>query len=120
VLNILIGGERTEIGKLFELLLWKPDRIFKNVPTLEKFIRQAKNTLPDLLIIDRSIDTHEHCFDALTTLKESQKTADIPIILLTDPARDGEEKSQLTLAVDARIKEPFNPTEIKTITEQFI
>jgi DNA-binding response OmpR family regulator len=118
--NILIGGPRKEIGKLFELLLWQPDRNFSTVYSLDKCIKQAKFANPDLLIVDGAIDTPERCFNALVELKESPETADIPIVLLTDPARDGEERARLMLVADEQIPEPFNPGEIKSITEQFI
>lgn len=118
--NILIGAQRKEIAKLFELLLWQTGRTFKHVSTLEKIICQAKTSSPYLLIIDISIDTPEHCLNALTELKENQTTADIPIILVTDPTRDCEENSKLLLASDAQFQEPFKPAEIKTVIGQFM
>jgi hypothetical protein len=33
--NILIGGQRKEIGKLFVMLLWKPNRAFTNAYGLD-------------------------------------------------------------------------------------
>ncbi len=118
--NILIGGQRKEIGKLFELLLWQPDRTFTNAYTLDKCIRQVRDSSPDLLIFDGSIDTSERCFSALTELKRNQATADIPIILLTHPAYDSEVKTRLMLIADAQLQEPFSPSEIKTVIKQFI
>jgi CheY-like chemotaxis protein len=118
--NILIGGPRKEVGKLFELLLWRPDRNFSNVYSLDKCIKQAKMANPDLLIVDGSIDTPERCFNALAELKEAPETSDIPIVVLTDPAQDGEERARLLLVADDHIPEPFSPGEIKSITEQFI
>lgn len=118
--NILIGGQRKEVGKLFELLLWQPDRTFTNAYSLERCIEQARASAPDLLIIDSDIDTPRRCFDALAELKEARETAGIPIVLLTDPARDSEGKARLILVADDHIPEPFNPGEIKTVAEQFI
>lgn len=118
--NILIGGQRKEVAKLFELLLWKPDRSISNAYSLEKCIKQTKVSLPDLLIIDGAIDTPERCFQALKKLKEISNTSSIPIVLLTDPAHDNEEKDRLIIFADGQIPEPFNPRKIKLITEQFI
>ena len=118
--NILIGGQRKEIGKLFELLLSKPDRTFTNAYTLDKCIQQATDPSTDLLIFDGSIDTPERCFNALTELKRNQATADIPIVLLTDPAHDSEQKKRLMLTADAQLQEPFSPSEIKKVVENFI
>lgn len=118
--NILIGGQRKEVGKLFELLLWQPNRTFTNAYSLERCVNQAKTSTPDLLIIDSAIDTPERCFNALAELKEGQETAEIPIILLTDPAHDNDDRARLVLVADDQIPEPFNPGEVKTKTEQFI
>jgi DNA-binding response OmpR family regulator len=120
MINVLIGGQRKEVGKLFEMLLWQPDRNFSNAYSLDRCIKQVKIAPPDLLIIDSSIDTPERCFGALAELKETQATADIPIVLLTDPRHDCEERSRLMLVADDHIPEPFNPGEIKSIAEQFI
>ena len=118
--NILIGGPRNEVGKLFEMLLWQPDRIFTTVGSLDKCMSQLKIVPPDLVVIDGSIDTPQRSFMALVQIKENQDTGDIPIVVLTNPANDCEEKAKLLLAADDHIQEPFNPAEIKTITEQFL
>jgi putative two-component system response regulator len=118
--NILIGGLRKEIGKLFELLLWQPDRTFSTAYSLERCMKQARTLSPDLLIIDSGIDSQERCFDALAELKETAATADIPIVLLTSAGEEGQATERLLLVADDHIPEPFNPAEIKTISEQFI
>lgn len=118
--HILIGSSRKEVCKLFEMLLWQPDRVFSNAGSLERCLTQINMTPPDLLVIDGSIDTPERSFTALAQLKESQDTGDIPIVVLTDPENDCEEKAKLLLGADDHIQEPFNPAEIKTIAEQFI
>jgi len=120
VRNILIAGHRKEVGKLFEMLLWQPDRMFTNTHSLDKLVKQSHMTPVDLLIVDGNIDTPERCFETLATLKESAVTGDIPIVLVTDPASENEEKARLKLAADAHISEPFNPGEIKAVAEQFI
>lgn len=118
--HILIGSGRKEVGKLFEMLLWQPDRVFTNVVSLDKCLKQVKFTAPDLLVIDGGIDTPERSFEALAELKEDEVTADIPIVVLTDPENDCEEKAKLLLAADDHIEEPFNPAEVKSVAEQFI
>ncbi|WP_303720212.1 hypothetical protein [Malonomonas rubra] len=118
--HILIGSARKEVCKLFEMLLWQTDRTFTNAYALNKCLHQVKFSAPDLIIMDGSIDTPERSFKALSMLKEDPATADIPIVLLTEPARDGEEKARLLLAADASLPEPFNPSEIKSLTEQFL
>jgi len=57
--HILIGSSRKEVCKLFEMLLWQPDRVFSNAGSLERCLTQINMTPPDLLVIDGSIDTPE-------------------------------------------------------------
>jgi CheY-like chemotaxis protein len=118
--NVLIGGPRKEICKLFELLLWQSDRTFTNAVSLDRCVKQTQSALPDLLIVDATIDTPERCFNALAQLKQDQETAGVPIVVITDPVRDGEATARLMLVADEHIQEPFNPAEIKSIVAQFI
>lgn len=118
--HILIGSTRKEVCKLFEMLLWQPDRVFTTAGSLDKCLKQVNVAPPDLLVIDGSIDTPERSFEALAQLKEGHGTGDIPIVVLTDPENDCEEKAKLLLGADDHIQEPFNPAEIKTVAEQFI
>lgn len=118
--HIMIASARKEVCKLFERLLWKPTSGFTNASSLDKCIRQLGTLSPELLIVDGEIDTPDRCFELLAELKESPGTEELPIVVLNDPERDGEEKSRLLLVADDHIPEPFNPGEVKTIVEQFL
>ena len=118
--KILIGGSRLEISKLFELLLWQPDRHFASAETAEQCLAMARKSLPDLIVVDIGIADLLECHELIVNLKSVPEIADKPLLLVTDPQQNNPVFTSLLELVDGVLPEPFNPKEIKSTTEQYI
>jgi len=78
----------------------------------EDGVRKAKEIMPDLILLDLILPGIDG-FEVLKRIKESQKTALIPVVILSNLGQKDEIEKGLNLgAVDFLIKAHFTPEEI--------
>lgn len=78
----------------------------------EKGLKIAKEENPDIILLDIILPKMSG-FDVLKSLKEDEKTKDIPVVLLTNLGQRDDVKKGLDLgATDYLIKAHFMPSEV--------
>ncbi len=78
----------------------------------EDGVRKAKKIMPDLILLDLILPGIDG-FEVLQRIKEDQKTALIPVVILSNLGQKDEIEKGLNLgAVDFLIKAHFTPEEI--------
>lgn len=109
--KILIVEDEKDIVKMLDYNLKKEGfRIF-SVHDGEDAIDSANKEQPDIIILDLmlpGIDGLEVC----KSLKNSNKTASIPIIMLTAKSQESDKVIGLELGADDYVTKPFSPREL--------
>jgi len=109
--KILIVEDEKDIVKMLDYNLKKEGfRIF-SVHDGEDAIDSANKEQPDIIILDLmlpGIDGLEVC----KSLKNSNKTASIPIIMLTAKSQESDKVVGLELGADDYVTKPFSPREL--------
>ncbi|MDD5194676.1 MAG: response regulator [Candidatus Omnitrophica bacterium] len=109
--TILIVEDEKDIVKMLDYNLKKEG--FKTISTYdgEEALDLATKDRPDLIILDLmlpGIDGLEVC----KTLKKENKTASIPIIMLTAKSQETDKIVGLELGADDYVTKPFSPREL--------
>jgi putative two-component system response regulator len=78
------------------------------VPSAEKLFQFLEQNLPDLILLD-VIMPELNGYEAITTLKNNPRTADIPVIFLTSKADTISELEGFSLGAVDYISKPFSP-----------
>ena len=118
--NILIISDRTEVNKLFELLLWHTDRRFSKANSIERGLELFQQRQPNLIIVDIRVAPQNRCLELCTWVKSSPEHAGTPLLLVCEPQQNDTEFKELLDTVDGVLPEPFSPNEIKSTTELYI
>lgn len=118
--KILIAGDRPEIGTLFELLLWQPDRQFLHTKKLTACLDMALKTKPDLIVVESQKENLKEVYNVLVSLRGSSETSRTPVILTLDVKMVEAGKEEFEGLVEGVIEEPFKPLEVKTLTEKYL
>jgi len=75
-------------------------------------VEKAKEESPDLILLD-IVMPNKDGIEALETIKNEDKTRDIPVIIITDSARDSDIKKCIKLGVvDYLIKSEFSLAQV--------
>ena len=118
--NVLIASERTEIAKLFELLLRQQDRQFVSAKSLTQCLEQADKSGPALILIDTTLAEPQACLKTLARLKESAATSRIPVYLIGNLEQENREEQQLRELAEGLFTEPLNLAEIKKVAQKHL
>jgi two-component system alkaline phosphatase synthesis response regulator PhoP/two-component system response regulator VicR len=109
--KILAVDDNKNIVRLIQINLMKlgydVDCAYDGVECLKKVAVQK----PDLIVLDIMMPRKDG-FQTLKDLKSNPETADIPIIMLTAKAQDGDILKGWQSGVDCYLTKPFNPAEL--------
>lgn len=108
---ILIVEDEKDIVKMLDYNLKKEGFKTLSVPNGEDAVESARRGHPDMIILDLmlpGIDGLEVC----KTLKSDDKTASIPIIMLTAKSQESDKVVGLELGADDYVTKPFSPREL--------
>ncbi len=109
--KILIVEDEKDIVKMLDYNLKKEGFRTFSVRDGEDAIDSANKEQPDIIILDLmlpGIDGLEVC----KSLKNSNKTASIPIIMLTAKSQESDKVIGLELGADDYVTKPFSPREL--------
>ncbi|MFA6320621.1 MAG: response regulator transcription factor [Candidatus Omnitrophota bacterium] len=109
--KILIVEDEKDIVKMLEYNLRKEGYVSLSARSGEDAVKTAGKESPDLILLDLmlpGIDGLEVC----KTLKLGQKTAAIPIIMLTAKSQESDKIVGLELGADDYVTKPFSPREL--------
>ena len=106
--HILVVDDEEDIQELVKYNLVRNGLDVTVVGTGEAAVEKARSKLPDMIILDLmlpGIDGLEVC----NILKHDQKTAHIPIVMLTARGEEADVVAGLELGADDYITKPFSP-----------
>jgi DNA-binding response OmpR family regulator len=120
VQKILIIEDDTSIIQQYKMKFEEAGYEVVEATTGISGIELAKSEHPDLILLDVIIPQNDG-FAVLKNLKEDSSTKDIPIILLTNLAQEGDRKRGLKLgAKEYLVKANFTPSEVLHKTEEHL
>ncbi|OGW69187.1 MAG: hypothetical protein A2036_04005 [Omnitrophica bacterium GWA2_50_21] len=105
--RILIVDDEPHILRTLEDLLAAEGYIVYKAADGKKALEQADAMLPDLIILDVMMPKLDG-FEVLKRLKKSDKTMDIPIIMLTVKSTAQDIEQGIRLYAEKYISKPFN------------
>ncbi|MFO0899441.1 MAG: response regulator [Pirellulales bacterium] len=106
--RILVVDDEEDLLELISYNLGKEGYRVECVASGEEAITTARNTLPDLIVLDLllpRVDGLEVC----RILKRDPKTQHVPIVMLTAKSEEADVVSGLELGADDYITKPFSP-----------
>lgn len=119
---IAVIDDEVDIVELVSVNLEKNGFKVKGFYKADDMFKYFKTTLPDLIILDLMLPDNDG-FDICKTLNKDNKTADIPIIMLTAKTEEMDKILGLELGADDYITKPFSPREmvarVKAVLRRF-
>ena len=109
--TILIVEDEKNIAELIKYNLEQEGYLVQHASRGDAGLEQAKKNKADLIILDLmlpGLDGIEIC----KTLKQNEKTAAIPIIMLTAKTQESDRVVGLELGADDYVSKPFSPREL--------
>jgi len=106
--SVLVVDDEQDIQELVRYSLAREGYKVECVGTGEEALKAARTKLPDLIVLDLmlpGIDGLEVC----KLLKNDQKTAHIPIVMLTAKSEEADMVTGLELGADDYVTKPFSP-----------
>ena len=107
---LVVDDSRVGLTHLVNIL--QDDYILHTAASGVEAIQSAKAIIPDLILMDIVMPQMDG-YEAMTTLKNSLETRDIPVIFITSLDQDGNEEKGLLLGAVDYISKPYNPTIVK-------
>ncbi|MCL2069216.1 MAG: response regulator, partial [Oscillospiraceae bacterium] len=109
--SILIVDDDIYNIQILSRILKDDYRIFA-VTNGQEAIEEANKRLPDVILLDIVMSGMDG-YTAISLLKESEKTKDIPVIFITSLTGYDEEEKGLALGAADYITKPFSPSVVK-------
>lgn len=109
--TILIVEDEKDIVKMLDYNLKKEGFKILSVHDGEEALDLAPREYPDLIILDLMLPGMDG-LEACKALKKENKTASIPIIMLTAKAQEADKIVGLELGADDYVTKPFSPREL--------
>jgi two-component system, OmpR family, alkaline phosphatase synthesis response regulator PhoP len=109
--RILIVEDDPDIAELVARYLEKAGFISDRIASGREAVRQVMARAPDLVILDLMLP-HMDGLEVCRTLRSNEKTAAIPIIMLTARADESERIVGLEIGADDYLAKPFSPGEL--------
>lgn len=106
--KILVVDDEENLLELIEYNLGKEGYRVACVASGEEAIREAKQFLPDLILLDLLLPSVDG-LDVCKVLKADAKTQHIPIIMLTAKSEEADVVTGLELGADDYLTKPFSP-----------
>jgi two-component system alkaline phosphatase synthesis response regulator PhoP len=106
--RILVVDDEEDLLELVNYNLTKEGYRVRCVASGEEAITEARQTVPDLIVLDLllpSVDGLEIC----RTLKGDSRTAHVPILMLTAKSEESDVVAGLELGADDYMTKPFSP-----------
>ncbi len=109
--TILIVDDEEDIIELIKYNLKTEGYIILSAGTGEQAIKTAKQSLPDLIVLDLMLPGIDG-LEVTRHLKKNDSTADIPIVMVTAKGEESDVVTGLELGANDYISKPFSPREL--------
>jgi CheY-like chemotaxis protein len=118
--RIMLVDDEPEIVYLVKLMLEREGYEVIEAKNGDECLEKLQSTMPDLILLDimmPGLDGWEIC----RNIKESKKTRDIPVVMLTvRTSEDSVKKSYEYAGCDAHINKPFDRKHLIDTIEEFL
>ena len=123
--KILIVDDDSDFVEAMTSILESKGYSVASAPNGTEGFAKAKETLPDLMLLDVMMSTKTEGFDLARNLKGENSTKDIPVIMITGIRKDmnlpfGFEPDPDYLPVKALLEKPIKPDELIRAVEENI
>jgi two-component system phosphate regulon response regulator PhoB len=109
--TILIVDDEEDIIELIKYNLKTEGYVILTAGTGEKAIKTARQSLPDLIVLDLMLPGIDG-LEVTRYLKNNDQTADIPIVMVTAKGEESDVVTGLELGANDYISKPFSPREL--------
>lgn len=110
--KILIADDEDKVRRLIKVTLAIGDFEILEASTGEEALKIARETIPDIILLDIMMPGKLDGYDVCSSLKKDPNTKDIYIIMLTAKGQKADiEKGKAVCADDYFVK-PFSPMEL--------
>jgi two-component system phosphate regulon response regulator PhoB len=109
--TILIVDDEEDIVELIKYNLKTEGYVILTAGTGEKAIKTARQSLPDLIVLDLMLPGIDG-LEVTRYLKNNDQTADIPIVMVTAKGEESDVVTGLELGANDYISKPFSPREL--------
>ena len=110
--KILIVDDEEKVRKLVEVTLSVGGLEILHASSGEEALRVARETKPNIILLDIMMPGGLDGFDVCRVLKEDPDTKDIYVIMLTAKGQEADKNRGLTLGADDYFVKPFSPMEL--------
>jgi two-component system KDP operon response regulator KdpE len=109
--NLLVVEDDVDIAEMLEAYFQAQEYSVHAVNWGEQAVEYTRNHHPDLILLDIRLPDIDG-FEVASRLRKNRRTADIPIIFLTDKRTRASRLKGLELGADDYITKPFSPREL--------
>lgn len=109
--TILIVDDEEDIVELIKYNLKTEGYVILTAGTGEQAIKKARQSLPDLIVLDLMLPGIDG-LEVTRYLKKNDQTADIPIVMVTAKGEESDVVTGLELGANDYISKPFSPREL--------
>jgi two-component system phosphate regulon response regulator PhoB len=109
--TILIVDDEEDIVELIKYNLKTERYVILSAGTGEQAIKTARQSLPDLIVLDLMLPGIDG-LEVTRYLKKNDQTADIPIVMVTAKGEESDVVTGLELGANDYISKPFSPKEL--------
>jgi len=106
--SILVIEDESDIRELIAFNLTRDGYLVQSVDSAEKGLATIAQNLPDLVLLDMMLPGING-FEALKKIRKDDKTARLPVIMVTARTEDSDIVAALELGADDYICKPFSP-----------
>ncbi|MCG7990161.1 MAG: response regulator [Candidatus Thiodiazotropha lotti] len=117
--KILIVDDEPNIVFSVEFLMKRSGYEVSTAVDGEQAIQSLAEEVPDLMILDVMMP-RKNGFEVCAEVRNDQRFADLPILMLSAKGRDAEIKKGLSLGADAYITKPFSTYELVEKVDQLL
>jgi DNA-binding response OmpR family regulator len=110
--KILIVDDEEKVRRLVEVTLSVGEFEMLHASSGEEALKVARESKPDLILLDIMMPGDLDGFDVCRLLKEDPETRDIYIIMLTAKGQKADKEKGLALGSDDYFVKPFSPVEL--------
>jgi len=110
--STILVVDDSRVGLMHLVQILQDDYILHTAASGVEAVQVAKATMPDLILLDVVMPQMDG-YEAITILKNSLETREIPVIFITSLGQDGNEEKGLALGAVDYISKPYNPAIVK-------
>lgn len=114
---IYVVEDNNSLREVIEFLLVEEQYEVKTCPTMKDFWQQMQNFLPDMVVLDVVLPDGSG-IDICTQLKQSAKTHDIPVMMMS--ANNHLNKIKSKCDAEAYINKPFDINDFIKRVEKYV